>query len=255
MILIRKPAAPPARLALGVRLTADSCRSVERYLDAYRSGTKRLTFSPTVYGHASVKRVLEQIQHKKCCYCEGHFDGHAPGDIEHYRPKDGVQQELGVAVEFPGYYWLAYEWSNLYFSCPDCNRVAKRRLFPLSNPARRARTHLGNIRAERPLLLDPGGPANPRQHIRFHQEIPVGVTRRGKMTVRVVQLDREALNERRRTHLAYLRRVRDSIALLQGDARASARKYVADAKAIIAQAAQTDALFSAMAQDFLVRSA
>lgn len=251
MILITKPNVAPARLALGIPLKNASCLSFERNPQAYLQGIEKVRFNNAVFGHLSVKRALERAQHKKCCYCEGHFIGHAPGDIEHFRPKDGAQQAMGQKVSVPGYYWLAYEWSNLFFSCPDCNRVAKRRLFPLSNPTRRARSHLDDIQRERPLILNPAGPDDPRHHIRFHEEIPIGVSRRGKMTVKSVKLDREELSERRRAQLAYLKRLRDLVRVLRDDPRPDAQALLRETRDVLTDAVRPQSLFSAMAQDYL----
>ena len=69
----------------------------------------------------------------KCAYCEGQI--HNSGDIDHYRPRRAVEDEDGnrvmvnsngeERVPHPGYYWLAYEWSNLLYACSDCNRINK----------------------------------------------------------------------------------------------------------------------------------
>lgn len=60
----------------------------------------------------------------KCAYCERI----CKADIEHYRPKKGVDDALG----HPGYYWLCYEWTNLLPTCITCNREgAKHNRFPI----------------------------------------------------------------------------------------------------------------------------
>ncbi len=61
-----------------------------------------------LYKVTSVQNELAKIYHFKCGYCEKDIkdeDIH----IEHYRPKSR-------------YYWLAYSWDNLLFSCGQCNR-------------------------------------------------------------------------------------------------------------------------------------
>jgi uncharacterized protein (TIGR02646 family) len=63
----------------------------------------------------------------KCAYCERI----CKADIEHYRPKKGVDDDS----THPGYYWLCYEWSNLIPSCITCNREgAKHNKFPVIGP-------------------------------------------------------------------------------------------------------------------------
>jgi hypothetical protein len=53
-----------------------------------------------------------------------------------FRPKGGWVQNDGDALTQPGYYWLAYEWSNLLISCQLCNQEFKKNRFPLLNPTR-----------------------------------------------------------------------------------------------------------------------
>ena len=61
-----------------------------------------------------VRDKLNEYYHHKCAYCE---TGGGKADIEHYRPKGSVKEE----DTHSGYYWLAYEWSNLIPSCVKCS--------------------------------------------------------------------------------------------------------------------------------------
>ena len=75
-------------------------------------------FEFAVYKSAAVKDALERLFHGKCAYCESFFATTQPVDVEHYRPKGGVEGIDG----HPGYWWLAMVWTNLLPSCIDCNR-------------------------------------------------------------------------------------------------------------------------------------
>jgi hypothetical protein len=55
------------------------------------------------------------------------------------------------------------------------------------------------------MLLDPAGLENPRDHIRFRDEIAVGMTKVGETTINYVGLNRLRLVEERLEHLQYLR--------------------------------------------------
>lgn len=180
MILVTKTPAAPARLSAGDILSNQNCAAFEANPGAYRTRAAKFQFDSAIFGHTSVRKALESAQHAKCCYCEGRFRGNAPGDVEHFRPKSCVQQAPGSPLEYPAYYWLAYSWPNLYYSCPNCNRMAKKNLFPLLDPSVRARGPANDLSAERPLLLDPGGLDDPRDHIKFRREVPVGITQRGR---------------------------------------------------------------------------
>ena len=77
----------------------------------------------SVYTADAVRQALEKLFHDKCAYCEGKSIGQADWDVEHFRPKGSVAER----DDHPGYYWLAYEWENLYPSCKHCNQKRKDR--------------------------------------------------------------------------------------------------------------------------------
>ncbi len=48
----------------------------------------------TYYKHPHVRKILEEdIYHGKCCYCESEIDHAATLQVEHYRPKKGLNPE------------------------------------------------------------------------------------------------------------------------------------------------------------------
>jgi hypothetical protein len=77
-----------------------------------------------------MKIVLFKLYYEKCVYCEAQFLLDQPGDVEHFRPKGRITNLDGSLVMLPpdskiphpGYYWLAYDWRNLFPSCIFCNR-------------------------------------------------------------------------------------------------------------------------------------
>ena len=123
-----------------------------------------------LYRHPDVKAQLKSDQNGKCAYCERKFNGDY-GAVEHYRPKGAWQQERGDALNKPGYYWLAYEWENLLYSCDECNTSCKKNLFPLANPVSRDIPHR-DISSEDPLLVNPAT-EDPGAYIAFHKEMAV----------------------------------------------------------------------------------
>nr|WP_239015299.1 AAA family ATPase [Archangium violaceum] len=94
----------------------------------------------------------------KCAFCESQLAHISYGDVEHFRPKAGWRQEEGGPLGRPGYYWLAYEWTNLFLACTLCNQQFKRNLFPLRTPSRRARSHSW-LQHTRELAGNPSGVA------------------------------------------------------------------------------------------------
>ena len=125
--------------------------------------------------------------------------------VEHYRPKGGYTNSLlkGAKLHKPGYYWLAYNWDNLLFSCSKCNISYKRNYFAISQEANRS-ISLRDVSHETPLVINPYI-EDPGVHMRFKSFIAVPLMRDGhedeigRATIAVFQLnDRKDLVERRR---------------------------------------------------------
>jgi hypothetical protein len=252
LIRVARPALSPARLEThGAPDLARLCALFDADPVGYSAGKKTLDFQSGIYGHASVKAVLQRAQYDKCCYCEGIFHGHAAGDVDHFRPKGYCQQGPKSSRYYPGYYWLAYQWDNLLFSCQVCNRSYKRNLFPLADPLARALSRTEDTTREAPLLLDPSGPDDPREHIQFHEDVPRGITEMGRTTVDVLKLDRVALNDRRREKLNTVRTLRSVVTLLADDASPEAVATVADARAELRKVVEPSSAYSAMVLDFI----
>ena len=206
MIRIRKPDAAPGILRnRGVTQTDADKASYDGAPQDYRSGDKTFEFKGSIYGAKSVKNALTKAQNDKCCFCEAKVTHVAYGDVEHFRPKGGYRQDPDDPLGRPGYYWHAYAWENLFFSCQLCNQRYKKNLFPLRNPGQRARSHHDDSATEEALFIDPGT-MNPEEFISFRQEYPYPIddSDLGRMTIDALGLDREALAERRRDHLTAL---------------------------------------------------
>jgi uncharacterized protein (TIGR02646 family) len=69
------------------------------------SGKKRPDNSK--YGHQEIKAILFTMSHNKCYYCEGLLKGN--------------QKEIDHFVEVSENKHLAFEWTNLFLSCDNCN--------------------------------------------------------------------------------------------------------------------------------------
>lgn len=157
-----------------------------------------------IYNDAKVKQQLRADQHDKCCYCESHFSHTSYGDVEHFRPKGGYQQDTADRLHKPGYYWLAYAWNNLYLACQLCNQRHKGNYFPLVNPAVRACAHTDALAAEQSLLPDPAT-EDPAVHLTFVQDAAQALDVRGACCIWVFGLDRPELIKRRLEKLRALK--------------------------------------------------
>lgn len=206
MIRIRKGDPPTVLREQGARATDRLLAEYDAAPTEYASGARQFDFDQGLYGHPSVKAALRAAQHEKCAFCESRFSHTAYGDVEHLRPKKGYKQRSRDALRRPGYYWLAYEWSNLFFSCQLCNQRFKRNLFPLANSRQRVRSHHHDLAREKPLLIDPGR-LDPAACLGFREEMahPVKGRREGKTTIQALGLNRKELLEMRLRHLTYIR--------------------------------------------------
>ena len=196
---IKKPTQAPAILRTrGVKAARKLCEQYDADSEAYGKGTKQFKFATGIYRDKSVKEALQKAQHGKCAFCESKVSHVAYGDVEHFRPKAGFRQQPDDPLVQPGYYWLAYEWSNLLFCCQLCNQRFKSNHFPLTDPNRRAKSHNDDIANERPLLINPAV-EDPAQFLEFRENrvYAIGGNARGERTIEVFGLNRKELVDMR----------------------------------------------------------
>lgn len=97
-----------------------------------------------LYRAKPVVGALYEMQHGKCCYCEGEIPKTGPEKtVEHFRPKE--------RKEFKG---LRNNWENLLLACLGCNGN-KSDSFPVDEH-------------NQPLIIDPTDTSvNPEEHLEF----------------------------------------------------------------------------------------
>jgi hypothetical protein len=117
-------------------------------------------------------------------------------------------------------------------------------IFPLVDPSRRCRSHLGDLTWEEPLFLDPGGTENPEDHIEFLAEQPrvKNGSPRGSMTIDALGLRRELLREQRFDRWRKLSALQKVVRLLPEEPEGR------EALAILEDAIRGDAEYAAMAR-------
>jgi uncharacterized protein (TIGR02646 family) len=251
VIKIRKGAAPPGLVEAGEDHVRQLCAAYDTDPGLYQDGTRKMAFSSTIYASEAVKAALNASHHGKCCYCETVIQyPYAYPHVEHWRPKERSLQGRHEAPMQPGYYWLAYTWDNLLLSCAFCNSTKKGDLFPLQNPAARARHHGMRIEDETPAILKPDGDRDPREHITFHEEVPVGLTPLGDKTIEVLGLDSQA-HEPRLTHLREIQRKREMYIDLMGIDHPAVRRCAELLRQSVEQAVQPEMPYSAMVAVYL----
>jgi uncharacterized protein (TIGR02646 family) len=175
--------------------------------------------------NTAVKKELEILYHSKCAFCESKLNA-IPKDnyeftVEHFRPKKG------------GWYWLAYEWSNLMPSCRKCNEAKadhfsidkrKKQNLPLITDSEgkeiidlsRCIADCEELLAENALLLQPEVD-NPMDFLAFDLEklgyfVDDSKQKRAKYTLDLCKLNRSDLFERRKSiYDTFLTTIKDKL--------------------------------------------
>ena len=227
------------------------------------------------------KRVIDGLNRLfafRCAYCESKYEATQPVDVEHYRPKAGVEVE--GKLKQPGYYWLAASWGNLLPSCIDCNRKrthdfpdadpetrGKANLFPIDNPAQRAKRP-GEERKEKRLLLHPAFD-DPDEHLEYVAEgvvqpaAPGGrESRMGRVSIEVYGLDRPGLVHVRRDHLikieGLLKRLRKTVQRMAEPGDAARRRELEEDLKDLRDELETyeaaDQVYATMARQVIARA-
>jgi len=247
MIRIKKGNAPAALVRAKARYDQTNNAKYLANQVHYNNGSKTFTFTDA-YKSDAVKIALELAQKGKCCFSEAKFvndDAH----VEHFRPKGFVEDNVTGVISYPGYYWLAYEWTNLFYCKSTTNSSIKRNFFPLLGTGGRKANHL-DLRTEYCVLIDPAA-ENPRQHIRFQNEEIKGKTTRGKKTIELLDLRNGQLDEARRTKFNHLKAMKNSADLLISNGFPLNTPELADLINQLRQSVLPEAEFSSMAKDFL----
>jgi AAA domain, putative AbiEii toxin, Type IV TA system len=160
------------------------------------------SFDPSVFAGPDVVDALGDLFMNKCAFCESAVGLTAPAQVVQLRPPQAaLDLEGNMAPDH--YWWLAYEWENLYLSCPQCARVRGTR-FPVAATRARPDTKGPKLDNERPLLLDPCRD-DPERHLLY---LPDGTVvsddERGRATCDMFDLNRSPLVEARRAAAAVL---------------------------------------------------
>lgn len=122
-------------------------------------------FKSAIYAERSLKSALVATHAGRCAYCESYLRHVDHGDVEHFRPKAGVEERNMIGLNRDAYFWLAYEPMNLFLACKICNEVNKGNQFPVLGP--RLAAGETDISQEQAVLIHPYV-EDPRDFIRFN---------------------------------------------------------------------------------------
>lgn len=180
----------------------------KHFLRSKRSrAQERYPFNASIWQHIEVESALIGLFGSKCAYCESPLGADNPPVVDHFRPR---AEALGLdGRSSPDHYWwLAYDWENLYLACRICH-LNKGVKFPVAVARVPADSRGSDLRAERPLLLDPCNDP-PERYLSFTDEgrvesvlapsSPEGPGKaydRSAITIDILGLNREELVQRR----------------------------------------------------------
>lgn len=207
------------------KLSAKGSSETDLLIKAFQANGK-VAVKSSVYGHKSVKDLLIELQNKKCAFCETRLDQQF-GHVEHFRPKKRWQGCRTSPAQSPGYFWLAYEWTNLLLCCEVCNTRYKRDYFPLKDESCRADPNVRDVSNEEPLLIDPYS-VDPQEHLGFYgwNIFPKDNSLIGQVTIDGFGLNSDDLDECRRDRLTEVTLVLE--ALERGVAKSDASDRAVD---------------------------
>jgi hypothetical protein len=222
MIKVERPVVAPASLTeKPTRGRHRGSTETEAIIAAYQSflakqppPSKGFLFTFAAYKADDVKEALSTLFRGKCAYCESRYAVTQPMDVEHWRPKGGVEEVRpdGKIELQPGYPWLAATWTNLLPSCIDCNRprvqtyqrpdgtqdqtrLGKANQFPVIGSRMPAPVPGASAypTEDVPLLIDPTT-EDPVLHLSFREDgLVLGRTDKGWESIRVYALNRAEL--------------------------------------------------------------
>ncbi|WP_422860654.1 AAA family ATPase [Flagellimonas sp. S174] len=148
-----------------------------------------------------LKTYLHNIFYGKCGYCEIRIISPKLGTVDRYRPNNGVRDKKEYHQDL--YWWLAFEWNNLVYSCKDCNQY-KGNYFPVKTE--RVHNREDNLSIENTLLLNPYLD-EPNEHFGYNIHgaqskrepyLLYPLTEKGNQTIELLRLNRTNLIEGRK---------------------------------------------------------
>lgn len=192
MIRIDRSSVPAPKALTDSHAEARRTAAIEYFARAESKRQQRRFDFRLVFAQPELNERLRALFKDKCAYCERLVSFDKPGVpfLDRFRPVSGAIGGDGK-VTVDAYWWMAFEWQNMYGCCAMCNR-AKGSRFPITGTRLTYRDRLKMAR-ERPLLLDPCAD-DPDEHLLFHDDGRVsGTTDRGRTTVEILSLNREEL--------------------------------------------------------------
>jgi uncharacterized protein (TIGR02646 family) len=160
---------------------------------------KNFRFHTPFRANPELREVLYKLFYGKCAYCESKLPALSIGNtfltIDQFRPPTTPMGLSGIST-LDGYWWLAYEWENLFPACENCNR-AKGNKFPVQFKRVQPYAKGKELEKEGSLLLNPCVDY-PETTLKFYSDGSVkGMDRKAETTIDVFSLNRNNLRKAR----------------------------------------------------------
>lgn len=153
-----------------------------------------------------LKSNLSELFNGKCAYCETKIQldsnyNKSYSYLDHFRPRNNAKGFHVRETDLEHYWWLMYEWENLYFCCLECNKY-KSSWFPVDGKRAKPETpHKYILSKEQNLILDPCH-NRIEDHLGFKiSGVLVPKDKIGETTIEVLHLNRPNLVENRAVSL------------------------------------------------------
>lgn len=273
---------PPASLSTPTGRVEKEINDAATYYHAnhpWTDGFKAYPFK--MYKGQDVKAALRSLTNGKCAYCEGAINAVGAREVEHYRPKGGIEGE----ADHPGYWWLAHTWDNLLPACIDCNKSKRQHIVTadmtreqvedllLRRPSSsfgkknqfavngaRASDGTSDLEAEDALLIDPTK-VEPTEHLTWNFDTELTVIEPkagcdyGTYTIHVCALNRAELVLARLPALRPMRAIRTQILNRIENWKGSADELneILETVGVLREFANPDQPYSSMAAEFIAK--
>lgn len=200
---------PPALLSERIQNALAEARSFYHRKPESRT-QRRFDFSKHLgWLRKGVGAAPLELFHRKCAFCESSLMI-GSWELEQFRPKGGSLSLFGERSP-DHYWWLTFDWQNLFPVCGVCNRTKGNR-FPVRGERAPLEADWVRLRGENALLLDPCFD-QPQEHLVFSPDGTVAATHvddlaeierqrfgtptRGQVTIDTFGLNRASLVQQR----------------------------------------------------------
>ncbi|MFT3680537.1 MAG: AAA family ATPase [Ferruginibacter sp.] len=203
MISIKRTAPDP-----GTFLNDPATQKLQSDLSKFYSRSKTPNFAQSRFDFEKIRYhlykalsgELKKDFNSKCCYCESKILKDSPENIEHFRPNFSAEGFVKKDFAPLHYWWLTFEWGNIYYACQECRRY-KGQWFPVLNQRAPPGASMEIVKKERNVIIDPCNDINVEWKFGYYPDGRVfSAPTRTRQTIDILNLNRPGLLKNRKKH-------------------------------------------------------